>query len=1097
MDTTTDSPPLPTPPPLPPRSHLRDGSAYQLKLRAMRSDIERSTSTTISAPVSQGLLEEIDRELTDTQERLVSAILGGREVHEDAERSSWQTWEDDEAEPDMRRMGRTPNEMCNVKVFFMNGRGSEMSYENDRPEPLLIGARSATSSVYSQCRDQEWEKSIDEDVEVLVHVSTGQSSYDGATSSAAIPHASHHDDTRVPSSISSEEELDTKVEDWLARGSLLSPSLAFRHSRLHSKDVDRAFPARKPALSLFPPKSPSTGKLEYTPPNSPFARPICPLSPLGNGRDAYGNYISTNSPDYFTAQSPPTSPGLRPMSKGHNSSTSTSLRAIPEGQALSTTKGSSPVVHLRGGGWIKPFWKTTDTGEGSQAHVSIPRYRTSDVHGFARDVPVVHYAGREDGRAAPSVRSQLSVLRSGRDVRTSDRTHVIQSANADNVRYRGEHVTSSDRPKTHDFADTDVNSKSKARVEKLLDHYDRRFVPPSPMVPISAGTRPITARGLETTYPDYSKKTLQPIGHQRPLSDESWESQSSASTILSYETTLRAEKRWNRDNHLPPLRAPPPVPPKDLPPMPLNGSHDDEDGDSVYSDGSNQRPAPSIAMSATSANDPLRDLPGLQTSETYRDYAYAREVARIEVQRRRNAEADRRLQEDRRRQLQVQSQDPDRSTIVSTSVPGDSIFKMVQRQRLERLRGGQPMRPVIEQHRPYSPAPPSLHVSRYVHTPVNNRPVQQSQNLSIGQPSLALASIANVQTGRPRKKSIQKVASFAGKVSRFLLAAPSDPELKTYSRRYPLIEDGGEPGMGADRIGLTYVNVAPHEMIAPPPAMGWRERRRSKDKLRRSRQEKSRDSPIGMRAGNPRTGIFGKTKGKGKERAVEETQRTQTQARDFASRDTCRAELPNTPGVNTSAYGTRPTKAANLGCPRSGSAPQAQQPVQNETVAGPSEPRYQTPRVPGEILPHDEQLGYPAHWRLMEFYGHGDQARITGQWVDRVTRTVTDEHIPLRGGAGSEPSSLAAHHFLLTRGAFEEREETNGRGYGDIDALLMSSTHLGLDEATVEALAGAEANMRSSFSTDSTVEEMREKRRKKNKWRQEDNTRTLALAMSF
>jgi hypothetical protein len=113
---------------------------------------------------------------------------------------------------------------------------------------------------------------------------------------------------------------------------------------------------------------------------------------------------------------------------------------------------------------------------------------------------------------------------------------------------------------------------------------------------------------------------------------------------------------------------------------------------------------------------------------------------------------------------------------------------------------------------------------------------------------------------------------------------------------------------------------------------------------------------------------------------------------------------------------------------------------------------------------------------------------------------VNDERIPLRGGAGSEPSSLAAHHFLLTRGALDKgdsRPEANGRSYGDIDALPMSSTHLGLDEATVEALAGAEANMRSSFSTDSTVEETREKRRKENMWRQEDNARALALAMSF
>jgi hypothetical protein len=347
------------PPPVPLRSHLRNGSAYQLKLRAIKSDIEKTSTTALSSPVSRGLLEEIDRELTDTQERLVSAILEGREMHGDVDRFSWQTWEENEVKPNRRRMGRSPEELFSVREFFMNEMESEMSYEHDRPEPLQMGRGSAASSVCCEGRDQQ---SVDGVVEVMGHVRTRRGSYDAAPSHHTTTNLSGEDENFSPSSQSSrEKEMDTKVEDWLARGFLPATSPAVGHSRRvinsalhesgaylssqHDEDLvcrpenlrippgcstgsDRAFPTRQPALSLFPPKSAVTGNREYTPPNSPFARPVCPMSPLGNGRDAYGNYITTNSRDYFAAQSPPTSPHLHSTSEVKDSSAPTSLRAI-------------------------------------------------------------------------------------------------------------------------------------------------------------------------------------------------------------------------------------------------------------------------------------------------------------------------------------------------------------------------------------------------------------------------------------------------------------------------------------------------------------------------------------------------------------------------------------------------------------------------------------------------------------------------------------------------------------------------------------------------------------------------------------------------
>jgi hypothetical protein len=983
--------------------------------------------------------------LTDTQQSLVNAISEVGETHEDAGRFSWQTWEEDDADRDTRRMGRSPDELRTVKELFKSEVGSEISYGSDRPEPLIMKRQSVASGVHSQCRDKEWGEGAIEDVEVMGHVSTGQGSYDGATSSihTTTCHSFQDDNHHSSSNNSCEDDMDTKVEDWLARGFLSSTSPAVGHSRSPSTETDRAFPSKKPALSLFPPRSPTTGNLEYTPPNSPFARPVCPMSPLGNGRDAYGNYISTNTRDYFTTQSPPTSPNLGPMSGHQNSSTATSLRATPAGKASSTTSRSLPIVHLRGGEWPKPFWKTDSAGPPSQAPHSPPQYRMTNENGMTRDVPAITYTGRPDNRAPPSVRSKFSFLRSERDPRRPERT-----ANDDgrqDAGNRGEYVTISDRRKTHNSSNTDGSSEYKARVDKPLGHYGQHFAPSSPTGLTSVDPRPINHRENETTYgraevPGNSKRPIQPISKERPTSydtTDSWESHSSASTVKSHEIAPRVEKRWNREKPLPPPppTAPPP-PPRQQPPQPLDHRH--EDDSSICSDGSDTRRSPSISLSLTEANDPLKDLPDLQTSKAYQNVAHDREVQRIEAQRRRYDEEDQ-----RRREIIMREQQSVQLRDQSTIMPDDSVSEMIMQKRVERLREERFMEPVIEQRRPRTPAPPSLHMPRYVFSPVNVRPTQQTQHQA-GYVSRDFAPVPPVQTGRPRKKSLQKVASLAGKVSRFLLAAPSDPELKTYSSRRPLVQKIRQPGMGAERNGWPMplpLNVGgPMGMPVPPPSMGWRERRRlSQDVSRPNLHEKARNSLTGLRAGNPRTDIFKKESGNKK--AVSEPQSPRTEKKYFTPSEIRHADLPIIPVGNTSVntYYAGPThpKAAHVGYPRSGSAPQQPQPT---TLTPAPEPRYVTPRIPGEPLPYDAHLGYPAHWRMMEFYGHSDRARVTGQWVDRVAH---EGRVPLRGGDAAQ--------------------------YGDIDALLMSSSRVGLDEATVEALDGAEANMRSSFSSDSSV----------------------------
>jgi hypothetical protein len=808
------------------------------------------------------------------------------------------------------------------------------------------------------------------------------------------------------------------------------------------------------------------------------------MSPLGNGRDAYGNYIPTNPRDYFAAQSPPTSPNLRPTSEDKNSSAPTTLRAIPEGHPSSTTSRSSPVVQLRGGGWIKPFWKTAGSEECIEAPASTPPYRVTDGDDVARDIPAVEYIGRPGGRTAPSVRSQFSVPRSERDPRLTDRAQVRPSTNdggRQDVGHHGQHITSFDRPKTQDTANTEGSSEYRARVDKVLGEYGGFFAPSFPTVPTSAGTSSLIQQ--QTIYdgsdaPDYPRRPTRPVPNQRPLSDDtadSWESQETASTVRSYKASPRVEKRWDRDNPPPPPRAPPPVLPEYPALEPLHHGHEEEDGSSIYSDDSNNRPAPSRAMSATTANDPFRDLPDLQTSKAYRNVAHAQEVQRIEKQRRLHEEEDRKRREIILRQQRAQAQEPDRSPIVRDN----NISEQIQRQRLANVRLVERMPPVLEQHRP-----PSPYIPLFGPIPRHQRPykIQQGQYtigspiaVQVAQPTVAEPTVP-IHPSRPRKASLQKARSVVGKISRLILAAPSDPDLKTYSRRYPPVEEQTQLGVVAARSGVFVpVNTGPPGVLVPPPAMGWSEQRMN-DKPQKTKA--ARDSPTGIRAANPRTGIFKKKK-KGKERTVEEPCSPGTGVRDYAPRDARMKDLPSIP-----APPTDPTKAVRADYPRNARPPRQEGPVAEHPVNG--------------------GLGYPAHWHMNEFYGHGDQGRMTGAWIDGVTQTVDSEHTPLRGG-GDEPCSLAAHHYLLTRGALDVNTTTsNTSNFAEIDALLLSSTHLGLDEATIEALTltaaersskEEEVNVRSSWSTDSTSEAIREKRRREIAYREEEYARAMARAM--
>lgn len=109
---------------------------------------------------------------------------------------------------------------------------------------------------------------------------------------------SSYDGGSTLENINNNDEENTRIKAWLQRGTMDGQSLP--SACTSQTDGTPKSPATKnpPAISIFPPMSPNTGKREY----------ICPSSPLNNGRDAYGNYIPTNTQDYMTARHIPSSP---------------------------------------------------------------------------------------------------------------------------------------------------------------------------------------------------------------------------------------------------------------------------------------------------------------------------------------------------------------------------------------------------------------------------------------------------------------------------------------------------------------------------------------------------------------------------------------------------------------------------------------------------------------------------------------------------------------------------------------------------------------------------------------------------------------------
>jgi hypothetical protein len=324
-------------------------------------------------------------------------------------------------------------------------------------------------------------------------------------------------------------------------------------------------------------------------------------------------------------------------------------------------------------------------------------------------------------------------------------------------------------------------------------------------------------------------------------------------------------------------------------------------------------------------DDKLIDLLGLKKTDAYRRVEHEHEVRRIQAQRKWHEEADRRRAVNIRQQEEVEQREPDLSTIV----PDDSVTAVVRLQQMKRRYDLERIA-AVDECSPISSPSPSQYLPRHGRIMTKVQPIPQRQSdkgHAIGHPSVVPTPAVVEPTIIKRKHSLQTIISKAGKLTRLILAAPSDPKYKTYSQRHPPVNNGEKKvsGMGADATGWPRNGKASssvtHEVFmstqAPEPRMIF-----SRNRPQTSSDDKKRSDnsvwayPRGRRVKKAEKAESKGQRGKWGKGWNKETSVKDTKVMGFASRDIRGDNTPGIPLPNTitqaprSKYTFTPSNAA-------------------------------------------------------------------------------------------------------------------------------------------------------------------------------------------
>jgi hypothetical protein len=487
--------------------------------RGQMKDRENHRPTEPPSPSAQKIFQEIDREIEDTQQRLVSAVFANRDggVRLQAK--------DIAGGIGVENMKERPSEIRRSSLLWSEG--DEVSWSSTSSS-LTDGLK--RYSAYLSFSRQPSLRSTEEKASRQRHIEDAAArlriSYDSPESPTTI---ASYDGASNADSMAQE---DARVEAWLARrGSFAAePSEVDRVSQT-SMTPTAAPEQRRPARTVAPSQSSGNSRREYA----------SPLSPMNNGRDAYGNFIPTNTQDYLNSQSPPSSPPLRPI--------------MEDAQSGSTTTPS-----LRGGG---SWWhlglgqnrKEPSVKKGRSTPKSersfILKSKTSLV---TKDpLPSSLANPQAEGASANPYASAKARSAIATDYEWSDEESERSSFDLEQRRLSKllEYGTDAQSRNARIGESTTLVAPNTPASSKPMESPEGGFpYPLLPGLPVGAKER-LDARWAGGLKPP---RRLQPDDDrtESPFSD------------LSYET--RREKRWNKAPSEAPAVMPPPPPPKDVAP---------------------------------------------------------------------------------------------------------------------------------------------------------------------------------------------------------------------------------------------------------------------------------------------------------------------------------------------------------------------------------------------------------------------------------------------------------------------------------------------------------------------------------------------------
>jgi hypothetical protein len=258
-----------SPPPIPLRNPWRDIPRYQAAPRyhPVSDDIIEDSKSSFTA---QSAFEEFDRTPRNTQQRAANngPRVGGPDAKMD--RRNCKVYYD-------------PLPLRDEDKISLASTSSSLTNGLKRYSSLLNLNKANTSTVH---QDDERARKQGEIEQAMARI---QSSLDMSDALTSIP---SYDGAPINWPIVEVEEDDSRIEAWLQRGSIDTPLPKPGHALQPGEPQGFATTKRPPPLTIFPLTSHATARSEHA----------TPLSPMNNGRDAYGNYIPTNARDYITTQ---------------------------------------------------------------------------------------------------------------------------------------------------------------------------------------------------------------------------------------------------------------------------------------------------------------------------------------------------------------------------------------------------------------------------------------------------------------------------------------------------------------------------------------------------------------------------------------------------------------------------------------------------------------------------------------------------------------------------------------------------------------------------------------------------------------------------